>query len=206
MIAGIVRLAMLAVFSVLSMNLILQFCLGIKETAFAQISVTAHKFDKRYAFSLGFYYFWIIILWMLISVIRSLFTLGFLEYILLFPVSFLSFCLYEYLLKRMRFFPDQYADFSVFGNAYTGGVLLGAALFITLNVAGGLLDAAALAFGFTLGIALAIAIAGEIRRRSEIEAVPRFLKGGPLMLISMGLLSLIFSSAALMFFLTLGAN
>ena len=69
-----------------------------------------------------------------------------------------------------------------------------------LNVARNFVDATALSLGFALGIALAVAIISEIRRRSAMEAVPVPLRGGPLALIAMGLLSLIFSSTALMFY------
>jgi electron transport complex protein RnfA len=82
--------------------------------------------------------------------------------------------------------------------------LAAAALFITLNTASGFIEAAALSFGFALGILLAHIILGEIRRRSMMERVPRFLRGSPLILVSTGLLSMIFSSAALVFFRVLG--
>jgi electron transport complex protein RnfA len=82
--------------------------------------------------------------------------------------------------------------------------LTAAALFLSLHLASGFIEAAVLAFGFAFGILLALLILGEIHRRSEMEAVPRFLRGSPLALISMGLLSLIFSSAALMFFKVIG--
>jgi electron transport complex protein RnfA len=82
--------------------------------------------------------------------------------------------------------------------------LAGAALFITLNTASGFIEALVLSFGFVLGVLLAFLILGEIRRRSTMEWVPFFLRGNPLMLISLGLLSMIFSSAALVFFRVLG--
>jgi electron transport complex protein RnfA len=83
-------------------------------------------------------------------------------------------------------------------SGYDGLVPL--ALLLTLNVGITLAEAAVLAFGFALGILLAALILNEIRRRSALEAVPHFLRGTPLTLISMGLLSLIFSSASVMFF------
>jgi electron transport complex protein RnfA len=86
------------------------------------------------------------------------------------------------------------------------GALASAALFITLNVAGGFLEAVILALFFSAGIALAVLIINEIRLRSEMEAVPQFLRGSPLILIAMGLLSMIFSSAALMLYRVLGAG
>jgi Na+-translocating ferredoxin:NAD+ oxidoreductase RnfA subunit len=51
-----------------------------------------------------------------------------------------------------------------------------------------------------LGIGVVLIITGEIRRRSVMEAVPPLFRNGPLALIAMGLLSLIFSSAAMMLY------
>ena len=133
--------------------------------------------------------------------------MGLLEYMLLFPASSLLVRALERLAYHFTLIKTIHQEkMSVFNNVYTGGALAGAALFITLNVAGSLLEAFVLSLGFIIGITLAITIVGEIRRRSELEAVPRFLRGGPLALIAMGLLSLVFSSAALMFFEVLGAH
>jgi electron transport complex protein RnfA len=111
----------------------------------------------------------------------------------------------EYLSNRFVLL-HPVKDIFIFWNIFRSSALVTAALFVTLSIAGGLAEAIVLSFGFTSGIALALAIAGEIRRRSEMEAVPRFLRGGPLVLVTLGLLSLVFTSAALMFFEVLGAN
>jgi electron transport complex protein RnfA len=78
--------------------------------------------------------------------------------------------------------------------AYDG--LVPVSLLITLALADTFAGAAVLALFFALGNLMAIIILNEIRRRSSLEWVPRFLRGSPLILISMGLLSLIFASAA----------
>jgi electron transport complex protein RnfA len=88
--------------------------------------------------------------------------------------------------------------------AYDG--LAAAALFVTLNLAESFFDAALLALGFALGILASLLILAEIRRRASMEEVPRFLRGSPLVLVSMGLLSLIFSSAAAILFRVLEAG
>jgi len=213
MVAGASRLIALAVFSGLSMNLMLQFGLGLRELAMAEkiaragnagFAETAEK--KWFLAGLGILFVEVLILWILFSFFRSVLPLGLLEYFLLFPVSVLVFSALEFLSHRLALRKNARQEIVfVFGNTYTGGALAGAALFVTLNVAANLADALMLSLGFTCGIALAIGIVGEIRRRSEMEAVPRFLRGGPLALLAMGLLSLIFSSAALMFFEVLGA-
>jgi len=164
--------------------------------------------------------------------------LGFLEYLLIFPVSFLFFTVIEYLAGRLviktnwkgeivsrnRFISDYFfigadadqsspkgdaspkGDVSLNGGAPVNGAMVGAALFITLGLSGGFAQATMLSFCFSAGAALVVLIGGEIRRRSAMEAVPRCLKGGPLVLIAMGLLSLVLTSLALVFYAVLGAN
>ena len=199
-------LGMLSVFSGLSMNLIIQFGLGMKEITRAEISGGAEKpgftaaNKTGYFIGLGIFFITIILLWLIFSFIRSVLPLGLLEYVLLFPTCFLVFSLLEYLIYCFILLKPVDAD-----SAFTGSALCGTALFIMLGIAGSLIEAVVLSLGFALGMVLALAIVGEIRRRSEMEAVPRFLRGGPLALIAMGLLSLVFSSAALMFYEFLGA-
>ncbi|MDR1858017.1 MAG: hypothetical protein LBQ69_00945 [Treponema sp.] len=210
---GFSRLVMLAVFSGLSMNLVLQFGLGLKELAMAEntgcagdggIAETAGK--KWFLAGLGILFVTVLLLWLLFSFFRYILPLGLLEYFLLFPASVLAFSALEFLAHQFALKKNARQEIAfAFGNTFTGGALAGAALFVTLNVADRLGEAAVLSLGFTCGIALAVGIVGEIRRRSQMEAVPRHLRGGPLALVAMGLLSLIFSSAALMFFEVLGA-
>jgi electron transport complex protein RnfA len=193
---------MLAVFSGLSMNLILQFGLALKRVAFES---TIGK--ERLLGGMGILFAAVVLLWLIFSFARSVLFLGFLEYMLLFPASALAFSVLEYLTSRFLVKEGAGRKESLFlNNALSGGALIGAALFITLNVAGGLLDAIVLALGFSCSTVLVFVVVGEIRRRSEMEAVPRWLRGGPLALIAMGLLSLVFSSGALMLFGVLGTG
>jgi electron transport complex protein RnfA len=193
---------MLAVFSGLSMNLILQFGLALKRVAFDSYIGIGRE---RLLAGMGILFTAVVLLWLIFSFARSLLFLGFLEYMLLFPASSLTFSVLEYLTARFILKGDAGRKEAFFlNNALSGGALIGAAIFITLNVAGGLLDAIVLALGFSCSTALVFVVVGEIRRRSEMEAVPRWLRGGPLALIAMGLLSLIFSSGALMLFGVLG--
>ena len=206
MAAGASSLAMLAVFSGLSMNLMLQFGLGLKELAMAENPNRTEAAEKKwFAAGLGILCITILLLWLLFSFLRSIVPLGLFEYVLLFPSGVLVFAALEFLANYLALkYATLQEPVSVFGNAFTGGALACAALFVTLNVAAGLGGAMVLSLGFTGGVALAVGVVGEIRRRSEMEAVPRHLRGGPLALVAMGLLSLIFSSAALMFFKVLG--
>jgi electron transport complex protein RnfA len=185
------RIVPLAVFAGLSVNLILQCGLGMRGIV---ISQRAGK--KPPVVKLGILFGTVLLLWIFFSYVITPLPLGFFAYILLFPLSALAYFGFEYLTYRFALKKAVETDGPV---NYCDG-LCAAALFITLGVAGGFVEAAALSFGFVLGIFLAFVIIGEIRRRSMMERVPAFLRGTPLSLISMGLLSLIFSFAALIFF------
>ena len=216
----------LAVFSGLSMNLILRFGIGLQRIALEEDGGGAPLRDSgenaKWVFLvwLGIYFISCLLLWLFFSILQSVLFLGFLEYILIFPVSSLLFTGIEYLARRLLLKTGWRggavsiflmagaggAPNGVSNNAAVNGAMVGAALFIMLGLAGGFADAATLSFGFCAGSALAILIVGEIRRRSAMEAVPRRLRGGPLALIAMGLLSLVCMSAAMVFYAVLGAN
>jgi len=198
---SITWLVMLAVFSGLSMNLILQFGLALKGIAFDE----AINRERLITGSV-ILFVTVTVLWFIFSFIRSVLFLGFLEYLILFPVSYLAFFCLEYcsdrfILKKNTAVPEDAAGGNTLaGGAFAGGILAGAALFITLHSADGPGDAIALSLGFSCSVALVYGIAAEIRRRSGMEAVSRWLRGGPLALIALGLLSLVFSSGALILY------
>ena len=193
-------LVMLAVFSGLSMNLILQFGLSPKGMAFE----SSYRRERLLAGS-AILFITVMLLWLVLSFARSVIFLGLVEYIVLFPASCLVFSILEYLTNRFIIKdagqPETAPGYAIFNSA-----LAGAALFITLNVAGGFWEALVLSLCFSGGAALVFVIVYEIRRRSEMEAVPLPLRGGSLALIAMGLLSLVFSSCALMLYEVLGAR
>jgi electron transport complex protein RnfA len=201
---------MLAVFSGLSLNLILQFGLGLKEvtltrnTGLSEYSgLNAQINIKGLLVGSGMQFITVMILWLSFSFLRSVVFLGLVEYVLLFPVSFLFFSFFEYLIRDFIFKQRINLD-ALAAGAPVCGASVGTALFITLNIAGSVSEAAVLSLGFSCGILLAVIVAGEIRRRSQMERVPHWLRGAPLMVIALGLLSLVFSSGALMLFQVLG--
>ena len=189
------RLAMLAIFSGLSVNLILQCGFGLQG-----IALNKNPGKKEMFTGLGIVFVTVLLLWFVFSFVFSVLPLGLAEYLLLFPASSLVFSFFEYAVHRfvLRITVEKQQP------VFPGTWLAAAALFIMLNIAGRFSEAMVLLPGFTLGAVLAFVIIGEIRRRSVMEAVPRFLRGGPLTLVAMGLLSLVFSSAALMFYQVLG--
>jgi len=191
--------------------------------------------DAKWAFLVwpGMYFISVMLLWLFFSLLQSVLFLGFFEYILIFPVSSLFFTVVEYLTMRLVFKAnrrEETVSYNRFisglmagadqvppngdvslngapvGGAPVGGAPVGAALFIVLGVAGSFAQAVMLSFGFSAGTALAVLIVGEIRRRSAMESVPRRLRGGPLVLVTMGLLSLVFTSIAAVFYAVLGTN
>jgi Na+-translocating ferredoxin:NAD+ oxidoreductase RnfA subunit len=201
MVSSVTWLVMLAVFSGLSMNMILQFGLGLKGIAFDE-SISR----QRLLAGSGILFVTVMFLWIIFIFIRSVLFLGLLEYVMLFPVSSLIFSIFECMVNHFILKKDAGQEKTIFfGDSLTGGALAGAALFITLDIAGNIYEALVLSLGFSCSAALVIVVVDEIRRRAEMETVPHRLRGGPLALIAMGLLSLIFVSGALMLFGVLGA-
>jgi len=220
----------LAVFSGLSMNLILRFGIGLQWIAMEEgDSLLNSEKNAKWAFLFrwGIYFVSVMLLWLFFSILQSVVFLGFLEYILIFPVSFLFFTAIENLAARLavktnrkgeivsrnRFISDYFSGdrLKTGGGAPVSGAMVdgapaGAALFVILGLAGSFAQAAMLSFGFSAGAALAVLIVGEIRRRSGMEAVQRYLRGAPLVLIAMGLLSLVIISAATVFYSVLGVE
>ena len=193
-----ISMAALAVFSGLSLNLFLQFALGIAGNAFPK---GTHPRQLPF-FQFGVLFVSVLFLWVFFRYVLPSPWRGFSEYFLFFPLSALVCMGLELLRERgfQRIFPGKnpkFADtkkmFSAF-TAYDG--LVPASLIICFALAGSFAGAAVLSLFFVLGNLAAMLILNEIRRRSALERVPRFLRGKPLVLISMGLLSLISASAA----------
>ncbi|GHU78617.1 hypothetical protein FACS189462_3580 [Spirochaetia bacterium] len=198
-------LAALGVFSGLSLNLALQFGLGMRD-----MSVGRRRDHPVPFFEAGVIFLSVLILWLFFTFVLAPLRLGFFWYILLFPLSALACTVLERLFARLadritagtedslpegeRRNPRLFLGIS----AYDGLVPL--ALLLTVNVGITFLEATALSLGFALGILITSLILREIRRRSSLEAVPVLLRGDPITLISMGLLSLIFASVGIMFF------
>jgi electron transport complex protein RnfA len=212
-------LTALGVFSSLSLNLALQFGLGMRG-----ISAGRRKNHPVPFLEAGVIFLSVLILWLFFTYILAPLRSDFFMFFLPFPLSALACIAFEWLLVwliRRYPVPEPAGSVPAEGeeavrggsppvqkkrnprlfrgiSAYDGLVPL--ALLLTLNVGVTFLEAAVLSLGFALGILLAALILKEIRRRSSLEAVPALLRGDPITLISMGLLSLIFTFAGVMFF------
>jgi len=186
----------LIILSAFSMNLTLQCALGIKGAAESKNPGHFSNFIK-----LGIIFFSVIVLWafffkLIHSVISGLFI-----YMLILPVSYIVYEALEYLFFY-QILKKQAAESSI---SFPGGITA-AAVFICVNIADNIVQAALMSFGFAAGVCIVLIITGEIRRRAALEAVPLFLRGKPLVLISMGMLSLVFSVSALLIFRMIGAK
>jgi electron transport complex protein RnfA len=196
-------LAALGVFAALACNLILHFGLGIRALT---VEKKDNKIDRAFCatrlFEGGTIFLSVLVLWVVFTYLLGPLGLGFFRFILIFPLSVPVCAGFETLLKR--FVPRKWGWSPVFGtiSAYEG--LIPTALFLALHTATNTLEAAALAFFFALGILFPAFVLEEIRRRAGFEAVPRFLRGRPLSILALGIMSLVFASVAALFFNALG--
>ena len=188
-----IHLAALAVFSGLSLNLLLTFALGVSGIAGDALPPGEEK-RKVPLFQFGILFISVLFLWIFFSLLLPQGLTGFLVFFLFFPISALVCMGLEFLCERLL--PGSIPLTKVFSafTAYDG--LIPASLIITILLAANFTEAFVLTFFFVIGNIFSILILNEIRRRSTLEWVPRFLRGSPLIFISMGLLSLISASAA----------
>jgi electron transport complex protein RnfA len=187
----------LAVFSGLSLNLIVQLGLGM-----GNIGIKWSETKRIPLIQLAVLFLSVPLLWVVFFYFLYPFFFEFSEYFLLFPLSALICMGFERLFTF--FFPKTMTQPGLFTpmTSYDGLVL--AAAILTLRLASVLTEALILSLGFSTGALLSLLILRGVYRRSVMEKVPRFLRGVPLALLSMGLLALVFSSLALVFFKTLG--
>ena len=186
-------LALFVIVSGLSMNLMLQCGLGIERTA---SSSSGDQSIKGSLEKLGIIFVSVLLLWAIFAKIISAISAELFVYMLLFPVASIAFDGFEYVFCHFILEKEVERDCYI---SFCNGITA-AALFVCLNLADTFVQAAALSFGFVAGIFLSFLILREIRRRAVLESVPRYVRGRPLILISMGLLSLIFTASALLLF------
>jgi len=194
-------LAGIAIFSGLSLNLLLQFALGTGGIA-GDLRNKADEKREIPFIQFGILFTSVLILWLFFHYIIPAYWRGFSEFFLFFPLSALV-CIGLELLGEL-FLPKISSRFAgikkTFSSitAYEG--LIPASLMIAFAVAGNFAETFVLALFFALGNMTAMLILNEIRRRSALECVPKYLKGSPLILVSMGLLALVSASVAGIFF------
>ena len=187
----------LLIYSAFTVNLVLQCALGIKGIAESNTPFYLSSLIK-----LGLIFITVILLWFFFSKVLSLIITGLLLYILLFPVCAVIYDGFEFLVFRYIFNKDAQNESII---KFPGGITA-VSVFVCINAAGSFSEATALSFGFIFGIFLVNLIVREIRKRASLEAVPAFLQGKPLVLLTMGILSMVFSTASILIFRMIGAQ
>jgi electron transport complex protein RnfA len=174
----------------LSWNLLLQFGLGMA-------GAVSPKKNSLPALQLLCLFLSVLALFVVFFSLSALINLGFFEYILYYPLSCLSCLGLETVFSKVLPGKSGEKTFNCL-SSYDGLAL--AALFLTRHLAETVAEGYIHSIYFSLGVLIGLIILAEIRRRSSIEKVPRFLRGKPLLLVSMGLLSLVFTAAAGIFY------
>ena len=188
---------LLLIYSGFTINLVLQCALGIKGIAESKTPFNISAFIK-----LCLIFFITIFVWFLFSQVLYSMIAGIFIYVLLFPVSIIIYDSAEYLIFRyiIKKEPDSGGIIS-----FPGG-LTAAASFICVNIANNFFEAFLMSFGFTSSLFFINVIIREIRARAALESVPVFLRGKPLVLVTIGLLSLVLSTASILIFKMIGAG
>ncbi len=168
----------LALLSGVALNALLQFGLGIRDLTLVPSRQESGSWLQALAMFGTSFSIWCLITWIITPL-----ALGFLELFFLFPAVYLANRSMERLSGTFRPHPS-----------YLGLNVMAALL--ALNLAVRLVDALIVTFFFALGHVLVTALLVRIYERSAHEAVPSFLRGMPLLLISLGLLSLLAAQAA----------
>jgi electron transport complex protein RnfA len=191
------NLSILLVFSCLSLNLVLQTGVGV-----SAITVGLDNPLRRGLYQWFILFVVTILVWTIFTVVLYPLGLGGLKYFLLFPsAAVLTFAAeqivpvtiygsrqraYQQALQRP---PEFQAD-----SAYSGLAVVSTLL--TMIIASNFVEALILAAGFSSGVFLTIILTKAINERLSCEKAPALLRGMPLVLISMGLLSMIFIEVA----------
>jgi len=195
---------LLFIYSAFTINLLLQCGLGIKGAVESNIDDgdRSDPLDIKTLIKSCIIFLTVIVLWLLFSKVLFLLLPGIYLYVLLFPVSFIIYDGMEYLVFRYVIKMENTNERLI--NFYGG--ITAVAVFLCMNMADNILETAVLSLGFTAGIFFVRLLIREIRRRAALEAVPVFLRGKPLVLITMGMLSLVFTTVSLLLFGMIGVR
>jgi len=192
--SGIMFLSFL-IYSSITMNLILQCGIGIRGAAESKNPIDLSTFVKSAIIFVTVILLWFFFSRMVISIVSGIFI-----YVLLFPVASIVYSGFEYFIFRYLLKKDPKEEGII---CFPCGITVVIA-FICINIAKNFSQAFVLSLGFSTGIFLVNLIVREIRKRAALEAVPVFMRGKPLVLVTMGLLSLVFSTASLLLFRVIG--
>lgn len=188
---------LLFILSGFTINLMLQCGLGIKGAVECKNPINMEVIIRTLLI-----FFTVIFLWFIFSKVFYTLLPGILIYILLFPVCPIVYDGFEFVVFRCILKKDTENDNYI----SFPGAITAVSVFLCINIANNFLETVVLSFGFTFGIFLVNVIVREIQKRAAFEAVPYFLRGKPLVLITMGMLSLVFTTASFLFFRMISAG
>ena len=183
------------IYSAFTVNLLLQCGLGIKGAVDSKNTLDISSLIK-----ISIIFASVIILWLFFSKILFSLLPGIYIYIILFPISYIVYDAMEYLVFYYILKKDRTSESLI---NFPGGITA-VAVFLNMYLANNFLQTIVLSFGFTAGLFMAKLIIREIRKRAAFEAVPVYIRGIPLVLITMGMLSLVFTTASLLLFRMIG--
>jgi len=199
-----IPVSFLLFYSVFTVNLLLQCGLGIKGAVESNQDnkELSPSLDRITIFRSIIIFFSVIILWAFFA--KLLFSLipGMFIYVLIFPVSFIFYDALEYLFFRFVIKKDTDSEKSI---NFPGGITA-VAVFLCMILSNNFLETLVLSFGISTGVLFVKLIIKEIQRRAFLEAVPVSIRGKPLVLITMGMLSLVFTTVSLLLFGMIGAR
>ncbi|MDR2491144.1 MAG: hypothetical protein LBD20_07060 [Spirochaetaceae bacterium] len=184
--------------STLSLNLVLHFGVCAREIFFER-----EQNIRPYIFRAVYIFLSVLILWHLAIYILLPLTLGFVCYFLLFPLCFLLYYIFDrtagfIYTKDSR--TKKEAPVEIYQSEKPDTVpfvlFVYIALVLTMKLALNSFEAVVLAAGFSAGMLFAVLLLKAIRSRIAKEDAPPTLRGLPLLFVSMGILSLVFSALA----------
>jgi Na+-translocating ferredoxin:NAD+ oxidoreductase RnfA subunit len=180
------EIALFAILSAFSLNLVLHTGLGIREIYKDVHSSFRGSLPRWISLFVVVFLFWI--LW---TFVFTPLSLGFFEVIFIFPFCALTLhTIDEHISKyNARFHKNDDA-------VSLSTPLCVFSLFMTLRLASSIAEAALLSLFFSVGCVLAALTLNSIHLRTQSESVSPKIVGVPLIFIANGLLALIFSAAA----------
>ncbi len=178
-------------------NAFLNFGFGVRTLAGKTGSPKSRPFAPAAAIGLAGLF-----VWPVFNVALAPLALGYLEAILLVPLSVLLSAAADRLVRAGP--PEEGVRPADAASAYDG--LTYAASFLILRLSSGFLDAVLLALGSAAGYLICEISLRAIRDRSDVEPVPRCLRGVPLMLIAAALMAVVSSFLAAAVFRALGGS
>jgi len=185
-------LAALFLVSLFLLNLTLQTGLGVLKIRKRRNYSVKNLFFEYFVLFLS-----VLIQYLFFTFVFSPLNMGVLKYFMIFPFAAAFSCLCRFFYNNVVSGYIKLEDY-VFDFSYNNGICV-AAVALLLCLASSVKEAVVLDLGFCAGVFCAVTVVKMIMLRMIQESASDFFRGIPLMLISMGLLSIIWVQAALVY-------